>query len=470
MQSPLFGVGLQGKSPVITSQRRLNLYYEFQKDQDRTMVSVHGTPGLELFKDLGDTPIRGLFEKGEFLYAVHRGTFYEINNAGVATSRGTINTTSGKVSMATNGTQIMLVDGLDGWIYTISSNAFAEITDGDFPANPETVTYQNTYFIVSIAGSQRFYISAANDGTAWDALDFASAEYDPDDIERVYADSAELVLFGERSTEFWADSGATDFPYTRMQGTQNEWGLAAKWSLAEYDNSLAYLAKNEMGQVLPMRLNGYQPQRMGDDLEFEHIINNYSAVSDASGFAYMLGGHPMYQLNFPAQGASWLFDGATNLWTELKSQGIDRHRAETHVDYLNQTIVGDYSNGRIYKIKGDVYTDNGERIERELVTKHFFDTDQRLTVDSIELLMNSGSGVTTGQGSDPQVMLQVSKDKGRTWGRELWRDIGAIGEYTKRVIWRRLGMARDWTFKLRITDPVPVHITGTVIKARPARS
>ncbi len=84
--------------------------------------------------------------------------------------------------------------------------------------------------------------------------------------------------------------------------------------------------------------------------------------------------------------------------------------------------------------------------------------------------MNSGSGLTTGQGSDPQAMLQISKDNGNSWGVELWRDIGAIGNYTQRVIWRRLGMARDWVFKLRITDPIPVHITGTVLKARRAKS
>lgn len=98
MEMPVFGVGLQGKSPVITSQRRLNLYYEFQKDQDRTHVSILGTPGLSLFVDFGDTPVRGKIAVNNLNYMVHRGTFYSVNNAGVKTSLGILNTTTAIVT------------------------------------------------------------------------------------------------------------------------------------------------------------------------------------------------------------------------------------------------------------------------------------------------------------------------------------------------------------------------------------
>jgi hypothetical protein len=57
-------------------------------------------------------------------------------------------------------------------------------------------------------------------------------------------------------------------------------------------------------------------------------------------------------------------------------------------------------------------------------------------------------------GANPQVMLQISKDNGKTWGPERWTSLGKIGAYRDRVEWRRFGKARDWTFKLRLTDPV----------------
>ena len=75
--------------------------------------------------------------------------------------------------------------------------------------------------------------------------------------------------------------------------------------------------------------------------------------------------------------------------------------------------------------------------------------------------MEPGQGLQTGQGSNPQVMLQVSRDGGKTWGAELWRTLGAIGQYRTRANWLRLGRSRDWVMKFRVTDPVkPVFVAA----------
>jgi hypothetical protein len=80
--------------------------------------------------------------------------------------------------------------------------------------------------------------------------------------------------------------------------------------------------------------------------------------------------------------------------------------------------------------------------------------------------METGVGTTDGQGVNPQVMLSVSKDGGHTYGTEQWCSMGAIGNYQTRAIWRRLGQARDWTFKFRISDPVKRVIFGSSIDIR----
>jgi len=56
--------------------------------------------------------------------------------------------------------------------------------------------------------------------------------------------------------------------------------------------------------------------------------------------------------------------------------------------------------------------------------------------------------------------LQVSKDYGFSFTSVGYRSVGKVGEYTTRVRWQALGAARDWVFKLRITDPVKRVITG----------
>lgn len=63
------------------------------------------------------------------------------------------------------------------------------------------------------------------------------------------------------------------------------------------------------------------------------------------------------------------------------------------------------------------------------------------------------------QGYEPTLYLQISRDKGNTWGNYLPTTLGKRGEFYKRAEWRRLGQARDWAFKIRMTDPVKFCLT-----------
>lgn len=459
---------MYGKSHNVTSQERLNCYLEPQPGDDRAKVAVYGTPGKDLFTSFGDTPARGLLQRTDFLYVVHRGTFYEVNNAGLKTARGTIGTTSGRVYMADNGSQLMLTDGSAGYIYNFSTFVFTQIVDVDYPG-AATVTWQDSYFIINQPNSQRFYISAINNGLAWDALDFASAESNPDNIVAVTSDNSNLYLFGSVSTEFWQNNGNQDFPFSRTSGGAIEWGCAAVNTICKYDNSLAFLAKNRMGQVIVSRMNGYLPQRISTP-ELEYIINNYSAVSDATAFSYMLGGHPMLQINFPTGNSSWLYDGLSQAWSQLQSYGISRDIGQISVNYLDKIIVSDYANGNLYRLNPLTFMENGQPLTMQIISRHFSADDKRITVDKLQLDMETGVGLAVGQGSLPEIMLSISKDGGHEYGTEQWCTFGAIGRYKTRAIWRRLGQARDWVFKFRITDPVKRVILGSSIDARVGNS
>lgn len=542
----LFGIGLFGKSTNVTAQKRINCYIEVQPNDDRSRVAIYGTPGLALFTSFGDTPIRGIHQRGDLIYCVHRGTLYSVNNAAVKVALGTIGTTTGKVYMSDNGTQLMLTDGNNGYIltmipatvsaitsitnvstlatmtttnphglvsgneitvtgatpasyngtfivtvtglntleYTMLSNPggsaspvgsytvsqFQQIIDPDYPdAGTGTVTWQDSYFIINKPNTQKFYISDINNGLLWDALDFSSAEANPDNIVSVISDNGNLYLYGSESTEFWSNTGDLDFPFSRISGGAIEWGCAAINSVCKYDNSLAFLAKNRMGQVIIARMSGYSPVRISTP-ELEFIINNYLAVSDAVAFSYMLGGHPMYQITFPTGNQTWLYDGLSNCWSELQSTNGDRHLAELAVNYIEKIIVTDYQNGNLYRLEPESYTDNGSPIYMELISRHIARDDVRITIDKLQLDMETGVGLISGQGENPQIMMSVSKDGGHTYGTEQWSTFGAIGTYRTRAIWRRLGQARDWTFKFRISDPVKRVIFDSSIDMRDARS
>ena len=446
----MFGLGNVGKSVNVNAQKRTNLYVEIHEDPESNGLTLYPTPGLASFVNFGANPIRGMWQKGDYLYAVQGTTLWQIANDGTTVSRGTLLTNTVWVDMSDNGTQLMMVDGTYGYIFNTATLVFAQITDVDFPA-ASSVTFLNGYFIVGKTNSAAFYISGLYNGLTWDALDFATAESDPDDLVRVFSDNGQLILFGQKTTEFWGDSGAVDFPFARVGASAIEWGLVSKRSLCKFMDSLIFLRKNRLGSVQVCILAGYTSVAVSNP-EMDYVFSQYASVDDATGFSYMVSGHAFYQINFTSAGESWLYDGLSKAWSKMESGG-GRHRGEIQSQFLNKAYVSDYSNGYLSQLKQGVYTDNGVTIVREFIGRHN-KAGGWITISQLWLELEAGVGLVSGQGVNPQVMMQISRDGGHTWGGEVWRGFGRIGEYRARAIWNRLGIAKDWLFKFRITDPV----------------
>jgi hypothetical protein len=85
---------------------------------------------------------------------------------------------------------------------------------------------------------------------------------------------------------------------------------------------------------------------------------------------------------------------------------------------------------------------------------HVANENKRTFYRTFELDLERGVGLATGQGSDPLVMLRLSRDGGHTWGEALLMSAGAMGAYTQRAVARRLGHARDVVFEVTVSDPV----------------
>lgn len=442
MKLPLFGSGLVGKSIPITAQRRLNMYAEIRNENDGAKVAFFPTPGLELFVDFGDSPIRGMIEVENLMFVVHRGTLWEVNNARVKTARGTLDTSSGRVELAYNGTQVLIVDGTSGYIFQVGGS-FQKITDANFLAGASSCAWQDGYFLV--ANGTDFQVSALDNGLAWNAADIASAESNPDEIVRLATTQGMIGLFGPKTVELWANVGAADFPYQRLSGGVVQAGCAAKWSVAPYGESFIWVSRRKEGGAQVVVLEGTQARVVSTpDLESQF---NLDSIGGATGFSYQIHGHQFYQLTI--SGKTWLFDGASSLWSELSTDG-GRHCAELGVPYLGRMRVGCYDTGEVFTVTPDAYTDNGTPIVRELVSRHLRNGTQPTFVSELWLNVETGVGGT----DEPVIALSISRDGGKTWGAERLRTFGAEGRYAQNVRWTRIGRGDDFVFKVRMSDPV----------------
>jgi len=461
------------RSKNVDCQRCINLYPEINElgtGKEREVAALVSTPGLLLLQTIGTGPIRGLiYASDSKLYAVSNNKIYSVSSLWVATELGTLNSTSGQVSMADNGISLVIVDGTDGYVVTLSSGAFVEITDPDFlPASQ--VAFQDGYFIFARTGTGQFFISSLN-GVTFDALDIATAEGAPDDLIGLLSSNRDLWLAGTDSIEVWFNSGDADFPFQRVQGAFIEVGLAATHSLVKMRNTMYWLGQDKSGSGMVFEATGYQPKRISTHA-IEIAIQGYASISDAVAWTYQQDGHFFYVLNFPSANTTWVFDASTNLWHErayTNNGDLERHRANCHAFAYGTHVVGDYVNGKIYQLSPTTYTDNSVEITKQRVSPHVTEGLAKWIFHAFQLDMETGIGLDgVGQGTNPQVMLQFSDDGGHSWSNEKWASAGAIGRRLTRVIWRRLGMSRDRVWKLTITDPVKVTLIGAEVTAEKA--
>jgi len=444
---PLFGIGQASKSPFVTAKQITNMYAEVRPQGEKSALVAYGTPGLEApLVDLGATPIRGgrEFPSLSVCFVVHRGVFYEVNNAGVTTNRGTLLTTTGRVSMSDNGVQVMIVDGTYGYIYNTQTNVFTQNVLTALPAAaqfPTTVTYLGRRFIINSSGSGRYYCSDVDDGLTWDPLNFANAETNPDPIVAVWVSNGQLALLGSQTTEYWGLSGAVDFPFSLISGTATEWGLAATWSIAKYDNTMAALMKNAQGQVIVARIQGYVPQKISTP-DMDSIINGYTNTADATAYSYMLGGHAMYVITFPSAGYTWMYDGSTGFWSSLKSDGMTRYRGEFAFPFLSAIVVADYDVGRLYRISPTTYTDNGDTIEREIIGETIRATDgEFIDIKCLRVDMEVGVGLPGNPFNVPAEYLNLPGGAGDYASSPSSAALNITGDIDVRVY----ANSADWT-------------------------
>ena len=291
---PLLGTGVGYKSRPVSMQRRVNLYCEIQKDPDKSQITMYGTPGLTQIGNLTNSPIRGTVTIGNVAYLLAGNTLFkhDPNGLGLSSFSAATTSTTGRVGMATNGTQILIVDGTHGYICVIGTAITTQIADVNFPNGATTCCFLNGYFIVEKPNTGQFWWSNVYDGTTWNALQFATAESNPDNLVAVSADHGILFLLGERTIEFWGPSGTTSV-FQRISGAVAEWGLAAKWSFDRFGDDEIFLAQNRMGQFEVITVQGMNVVSVGspdviNSMNAQVTMGGFASLQQVTGFSYML--------------------------------------------------------------------------------------------------------------------------------------------------------------------------------------
>lgn len=451
MNIPLSFGDYEGRSGSANASSMVNMMVETDSEGGAAPYHIVGTPGCKEFAYVGIAGEgRGGFRGNGYILAVVGMFMYSIDtDTGNSSLVGQLETTTGCVQWAENPEQIMVVDCTNGYVYTKATKVLKKITDADFPV-PTSCAFKDGYGVVVEADTGKFFVSGINDFFSWGALAFTTAEYEPDNLVSCLASHDSLYAFGVDTTQTYYNSGNSSFPFDNRQGANMQIGCGATGSPAKGENIIFWLDSHGIVR----KIDGYA-QQIISTRQIEYKISQLDAFSDARGFVYTQEGHTFYVLIFPDSDLTLVYDLSTGMWHDRKSYAsMSRWRPAWVVQEGKKVFAGDYSNGKVYQLDSETYTENAEALRWEFTLQNI-NTDRHMIIHNmLELHIESGVGIATGQGSDPMLWMTYSDDDGKTWSREKWRSMGKIGEFKKRIKFFGLGRSRSRVYKIGGSDPV----------------
>jgi hypothetical protein len=407
---------------------------------------------------------------------------------------------NGITSNGVGGNQLLIVDGVYGYLYNCNTNtmlrsdAFTGANStgpSAFPAGAKFITYLDGYFIVTNE-TMNFYVSDLYDGSSWGGLASGGAVASSDTIQVPYSLHQELYLIKEYNTEIFYDAGvATTMgcPFLRRSGAVLDFGTPSPYSVAMSAGGLFFLATMRTGQVGEfagvVQLTGYEPKVISTEA-IAFRMSQFT-LSDAFGYCYIDGKHVFYVLTFPTDNTTFAYDVSTDMWHERSTYvggdiyAVNRHASNGYARYAEKNLVTDYASGKIFSMSTDIYADGDQPIVSYVVSPYVYDKNEMENLFISKLIVDAETGVglsglqdawyfdgtwlfdgsvvldptlyNQGDG-DPKAVLSWSSDGGHTWSNEYDCSIGKVGETQKRLIWRRLGKARNKVFRLAIANKV----------------
>jgi hypothetical protein len=437
-----------GTAPQLAPQRHIN-WYPVRPEAEGDDWQAHGTPGTTLLGTLDRDDQRGWHIHGGRLFIVAGARVYEAYADGTSFDWGKINSVRGRVVMASLLNVIVIGDGAGFYALDLTAGTVTAIADA--PRGRFCVFF-NQRILYQGENGQVFY-SELNDATDIPGLNFFSAESLPDEIVAITTTEDRIGLHGDDSTEWHFDSGNADNPIARIPGGVTYIGCQHPFTAIRLDNSIWMVGRDKEGANVVWRSQGTDFVKVSDGaterfLAASEVVTAYSYQEE--GKAFLMLNSEIGTRGFQIGANQWHDRG----WLNSASGAQERQRQEFCAFVYGVHMVGDYANGKIYRMGLDLRTDAGDEIRRTIVAKEVSANGNQITVGALRLDFATGVGLDgEGQGVDPVVMVRAAPE-GVSFGLERTESLGAIGEFDAQVLFYDFGVGRKWVFEISVSDPV----------------
>jgi hypothetical protein len=456
------GPSYQDRSRPLSSQTTRNFYQEVVPSGKNQFV-LKSFPGQSLFGSAPDGTDRGATQMAEVEYRVVGQTLYEVASTGVHTAKGTIGG-SDRCIFSNDGVNLFIVAGTT--VYQYDGATVTIVTDVNI-AGSKSVTFINNQFIYT--KDTLSTVSDVGDGASASGLNSIGAESSPDDLVRDYVFDQVIYRCGLRTIEAWYNPGVGSPPIARLDGREIAVGLGAIHAITNTKDGMYWLGNDRR----IYRTRGGVEEQVSS-AAISNATEGYSDVSDSFMDSFVLQGRTFIVISFPSENKTWCLieELGTDGWFELSADLLGgRYNINSFVTVYGEVLLGHETNGNLYKLDIDDFTLGGETMQRRRVMasisgENINQRGKRLQMSRFELIMEMGTGLITGQGENPLIMIEASYDGGKSWTTGTWMRVGRLGETNIRAEWFNLTSFYDLIIRITTTDPVDYSIYSGAIDLR----
>ena len=239
--------------------------------------------------------------------------------------------------------------------------------------------YLDTYTVIGSPNGQ-IYTSNPNDPTSWNALNYITAESDPDNQVGLCKHLNYILSFGTNSIEFFYDAGNyPGSPLSVASSYKIELGCANGDSISAFENVVLFVGTSKDLGPSVYALSGTAPSKASTPF-IDRILQN-STLTDIRSFSMRVEGHTFYVLTLHDINVTIVYDVNEKVWTQWTSWAVGDEDSGIPGIYAEQYFrpsffAGDGEtyyllnddDGTLYTLSADYYNDAGAPIYYRSVT------------------------------------------------------------------------------------------------------
>lgn len=298
------------------------------------------------------------------------------------------------------------------------------------------------------------------------AQQYFNAESASDNVVSITAVGANLYLFGSKTIEIWQRGTGEYETWIRQSYTTNASnGLQAPYSVAVCGSNLYYLGSGESYAKGILSVSGQVYTKISDDWLDQKLLKETSDT--AYGFAYALGSHNFYVLQLQNLQETWVYDLDTKEWHQrvsrvLESGAESRWRPSALIWYRGEFLAF-CNDGAAYRHMDDYWYEDFYGDDKLPMVRHRQGAvlvNNNMPFIFEELAIECNVGCWNDYKLQPQLLLEVSKDGGNTFGNVRSCALGRTGDYSHRVRYLGLGMNRLCVLRVTYSHPTSLELTS----------